>query len=177
MSFAFSLSRALLILKSTGSLGTKLKYQWTSWHLENGTLHIIKAKLLFLSHYLILLCWVQYVQHVINTKHWTSIHSVLTQIKIYIAVTLSELGAFLKFKPNTASEGQKHIYSHTDMWSAWDIWPDKLHTLVGTDFLMASESASVSFCVWADVCEHDVAVMPVKLLLNYITRGSSDRPD
>lgn len=61
------------------------------------------------------------------------------------------------------------------MWSAWDVWPDKSNTVVGTDFLTAP---SVSFCVWADVCVcvRDVAVILVKLLLNYLTLGGSDSP-
>lgn len=62
------------------------------------------------------------------------------------------------------------VYFHRKTWSAQLVWPDKLHSVMWTDFLTAFGWANVSFCVWADVCVSDVAVMPVKLLLNYITQ-------
>lgn len=123
------------VSKSIGSLGTKTKYQCTSWHLETASaLHIITAKLLLSSLFCAEYSRAGSSLHALSFMYW--------QIKTYT----SYYEQAFKFKP-VSLWGQKHIYSHTDMWSAWDVWPDKLHTLVGTDFLMASECVSVSFCV------------------------------
>lgn len=70
---------------------------------------------------------------------------------------------FPPLKGTTGFQVKHHIYAHTDLRSAL-MFDLKFQTLVGTDFLTASECVSVSFSVWADVSVHDVAVMLVKLL-------------
>lgn len=126
-------------------------------------------------------CGVQPVSllHVIDTECCNALFFVFSHRWKQTAVTISELFFFSFFflylkapQPFSAKTALMHTLIWGQLWClTWSFQP-----LLRADFLTASECVNVSFCVWADVSVHDVAVMLVKLLWNYITQRSSDSP-
>lgn len=80
-------------------------------------------------------------------KSGSELHVNNTGLSHTLSCTISKR---FKCKPTAASQDKNtSFHTHTDIWSAWDVWPDKLHTLVRTNFLMASKCTSVScLCTW-----------------------------
>lgn len=111
------------------------------------------------------LCWVQYTLHVINTECWTSLHAVPTYT--------SYDRHCLNLNPNAASK-DKNTSIHTQTCGQHEMF--ELTSCTPWWEQISWWHPSVSFCVWADACAHDEAVMLVKLLLNSTAQGSSDSP-
>jgi len=86
--------------------------------------------------------------YAINTEHCTTLHPSCT----HTDRKKQKHARTNQSQSHHSLPGQKCDVSHSDTWSAWNVWPDKLHTLVGTDLLTTSEWASVSLCVGWCLC-------------------------